>query len=171
MSAPSVLVMEGVDDYLRKHALEEARMYGHEVLGWLVGFSMKNEVYVLKAVKCTRYRRQSRIEAEADPTQESEVASRYPRNIGLVGQRDRPMAHPMVDRRKRLQEILDEIEPGWFVIRPTGPGDIVSLCILQKPSDHKEACDDIPQKWFEDGEDHLIRYKVREAISHAIVKS
>ena len=77
----------------------------------------------------------------------------------------------MVDRRKRLQGILDEIEPGWFVVRPTGPGDIVSLCILRKPSDHKEACDEIPQKWFEDGEDHLITQKVREAISNALVKS
>lgn len=85
MSIPSVSVKGSVADYIREHAHEEARKFGWEILGWLVGFSGDNEVYVLRGVKCTKYRRQSRIEAEADPSQESEVASKYPRNIGLVG--------------------------------------------------------------------------------------
>jgi hypothetical protein len=85
MTVPKVVVRAPVINDVRQHALDEARKYGHEVLGWLVGFFRQDEVYVLKAVRCTKYRRQSRIEAEADPGQESEIASRYLRDVGLVG--------------------------------------------------------------------------------------
>jgi hypothetical protein len=68
-----------------KESYNDARKYGHEVLGWLVGFFKDNEVYVLRSEKCTKYLRQSRIEAEAHPSQESEIASSYPRDIGIVG--------------------------------------------------------------------------------------
>jgi hypothetical protein len=85
MKPPSVYVKKHVIENLRKHAHEEARKYGHEVFGWLVGFFKEKQVYVLKAVKCTKYLRQSKVEAEADPSEESQVASLYPRNIGIVG--------------------------------------------------------------------------------------
>lgn len=68
-----------------EHALNGARENGYEVLGWLTGFSTEDTVYILDAVPCTRYRRQSRYSAEADPTQEAELASRFPRNVGIVG--------------------------------------------------------------------------------------
>jgi len=68
-----------------EHALEGARDRGYEIMGWLTGFSTKDTVYILDAVPCTRYKRQSRYSAEADPTQEAELASRFPRNVGIVG--------------------------------------------------------------------------------------
>jgi hypothetical protein len=85
MSPPLIVAREHVVENLRNHAHENARKYGHEVLGWLVGFFRENEVYVLESEKCTKYLRQSRIEAEAHPSQESELATSYPRDIGIVG--------------------------------------------------------------------------------------
>ncbi len=76
----------------------------------------------------------------------------------------------MVDRRQRLQEILDKIEPGWHVYRPWR-NDPNSLCIFQKSSENKEAHAEIPQKWFEDGEDDRIEQAVRNAIANAEVMS
>ena len=85
MGGPFVAVKKSVVEDVKKHAFQEARKHGHEIFGWLVGFFRNNEVYVVNQVKCTKYRKQSSVEAEADPALESEVASTYPRNMGLVG--------------------------------------------------------------------------------------
>lgn len=76
----------------------------------------------------------------------------------------------MVDRRDQLQEILDEIEKGWVVVKPVR-GDIADLCIFQKPDELKEARATIPQKWFDDGDDDQIKQAVRAALSNAVVQS
>jgi hypothetical protein len=68
-----------------EHALEGAREKGYEILGWLTGFSTEDTVYILDAVPCTKYKRQSRYAAEAHPTQEAKLASGFPRNVGIVG--------------------------------------------------------------------------------------
>ena len=68
-----------------QHALEVARDKGFEILGWLVGFFSEDTVYICDAVPCTRYKRQSRYSAESDPTEEALLASRFPRNVGIVG--------------------------------------------------------------------------------------
>ncbi|UCG69241.1 MAG: Mov34/MPN/PAD-1 family protein [Thermoplasmata archaeon] len=68
-----------------EHALSGAREHGYEVLGWLTGFSSDDTVYICDAVACTRYKKQSRYTAESDPTEEAELASRFPRNVGIVG--------------------------------------------------------------------------------------
>ena len=75
----------------------------------------------------------------------------------------------MVNRRERLQDFLNEIEPGWRVYRPW-KGDIDDRCVFQNREELKEACADIPQRLFEDGEDDQIRRLVRRAISSAVVK-
>jgi hypothetical protein len=54
MNHPVIVTKENVIEDVRKHAHDNARKYGHEVLGWLVGFFRENEVYVLKSEKCTK---------------------------------------------------------------------------------------------------------------------
>lgn len=68
-----------------EHALDGARKHGYEVLGWLTGFSTEDTVYICDAVPCTKYNRQSRYSAESDPSEEAKLASRFPRNVGIVG--------------------------------------------------------------------------------------
>lgn len=68
-----------------EHALDVARDKGFEVLGWLVGFFSEDTVYICDAVPCTRYKRQSRYGAESEPSEEAQLAARFPRNVGIVG--------------------------------------------------------------------------------------
>lgn len=81
----SVLIRENAIDSLLSHALRSAKAHGREVIGWLLGFFQEDGVCVSESVPCTRYVTQSRFGAEADPTEEAEVASTYPRNVGIVG--------------------------------------------------------------------------------------
>ncbi len=81
----SVLIREGAIDTLLSHALRSAKAHGKEVIGWLLGFFQEDGVCVSESVPCTRYVLQTRFGAEADPTEEAEVASTYPRNVGIVG--------------------------------------------------------------------------------------
>jgi hypothetical protein len=81
----SVIVREDAIDSLLSHALRSAKAHGKEVIGWLLGFFQEDGVVVSEAIPCTKYRRQARLGAEADPTQEAEVAGTYPRNVGIVG--------------------------------------------------------------------------------------
>lgn len=86
MAAQTNLVMKReLKQVIIEHALEGAREKGYEILGWLTGFSTEDTVYILDAVPCTKYKRQSRYTAEARPAQEAELASRFPRNVGIVG--------------------------------------------------------------------------------------
>jgi hypothetical protein len=68
-----------------QHALDVAREKGFEILGWLVGFFSEDTVYICDAVPCTKYKDQSRYSAESDPTEEAQLASKFPRNVGIVG--------------------------------------------------------------------------------------
>jgi hypothetical protein len=77
----------------------------------------------------------------------------------------------MVDRRKRLQEILDGIEKGWVVVEPTAQADESNWCLFQKPDERKEASAGVPRQWFDDGEDDRIMRTIRAALSNAVVKS
>jgi len=77
----------------------------------------------------------------------------------------------MVDRRERLQEILDEIEKGWVVVEPAAAADASNWCLFQKPDERKQASAGVPQQWFDDGEDDRIMRTVRAAVSNAVVKS
>ncbi|UCD91913.1 MAG: Mov34/MPN/PAD-1 family protein [Methanobacteriota archaeon] len=81
----SILIREGAIDSLLSHALRSAKAHGKEVIGWLMGFFQEDGVCVSESIPCTNYKFQSRVGAEADPTQEAEVASLYPRNVGIVG--------------------------------------------------------------------------------------
>ena len=67
------------------HASDVARLSRVEAIGWLLGFFLGDEPYVLDAVPATRYKHQSRYGAVADPTEEADIAVQYPRNVGIVG--------------------------------------------------------------------------------------
>ncbi|MEE9223856.1 MAG: hypothetical protein V3U51_03810 [Thermoplasmata archaeon] len=81
----SIIIREDAIDSLLSHALRSAKAHGKEVIGWLLGFFNEDGVCISESVPCTRYRKQARFGAEADPTLEAEVASTYPRNVGIVG--------------------------------------------------------------------------------------
>jgi len=84
MSGPAHIVRTAWRALLH-HAGDVARSSGREAIGWLLGFFVGDEPYVLDAHAATRYKHQSRYGAIADPAEEAEIALRYPRNIGIVG--------------------------------------------------------------------------------------
>ncbi|MFQ6106531.1 MAG: hypothetical protein ACE5QF_02940 [Thermoplasmata archaeon] len=80
-----VTLQRDVIALLLSHALKESRTKGQEVIGWLLGFLWRGEIFVCDAVPCTKYKKQTKFSAEADPLEEAELAGKYPRNIGIVG--------------------------------------------------------------------------------------
>ncbi len=56
----------------------------------------------------------------------------------------------MIDRKPKIQEIVDEIEPGWVAVRPV-KGSVDTRCVIQKPSEGRNEQVYLPQTWFEDG--------------------
>lgn len=67
------------------HANVVARDRRAEAIGWLLGYFSPDGVTVLDSVAVTRYVSQSRYGAQADPREELELATSYPRNVGIVG--------------------------------------------------------------------------------------
>lgn len=67
------------------HASEVARDRDAEAIGWLLGFFSPGAVTVLDSVGATRYKSQSRYGAEGDAREELELATSYPRAVGIVG--------------------------------------------------------------------------------------
>ena len=70
---------------LLAHANQVARDQRAEAIGWLLGYFSPGAVTVLDSSAATRYKFQSRYGAEADPRQELELATSYPRALGIVG--------------------------------------------------------------------------------------
>ena len=68
-----------------------------------------------------------------------------------------------IDRRTKIPEILDKIEPGWVVVEPV-KGELADRCVIQKPSEGREVRVYLPQKWFDDGEAGRIEAGIRWAI-------
>jgi hypothetical protein len=77
----------------------------------------------------------------------------------------------MLNKRKILQPILDEIEPDWVIVKPDPlhPGDRSSKCIFQsaKPKDYREAFVHIPDDLFQNEDLGVIERLVRNAIKNA----
>ena len=69
----------------------------------------------------------------------------------------------MIERRTKIQEILDEMEPGWVVVEPF-KGSVDDRCVIQKPSEGLEVELSLPQKWFDDEELARIKAEIRRAI-------
>jgi hypothetical protein len=67
------------------NANEVARARGSEAIGWLLGYFSPGAVTVLDSVGATRYKFQSRYGAQADPLEELQLATSYPRSVGIVG--------------------------------------------------------------------------------------
>ncbi len=84
MSGPAHIVRTAWRALLH-HAGDVARSSGREAIGWLLGFFVGDEPYVLDAHAATRYKQQNRYGAIADPAEEAEIVMRYPRNVGIVG--------------------------------------------------------------------------------------
>ena len=84
-----------------------------------------------------------------------------------------PMQHSLPDKRAILQPILDDIESGWTILRPSSLNhkDIEIGCIFQKPDVNKEARVRIPNTYFQDAKQrHNIKPLVELAIRNATVK-
>ena len=78
-----------------------------------------------------------------------------------------------LDKRSILQPILDGIEPGWEIVKPTktDPANIEWLCIFRKPSENKEARAEIDNTYFQDADpQHKIKPLVEDSIRNATVK-
>ncbi len=81
------------------------------------------------------------------------------------------MNDPLPDKRVILQPILDEIESGWTIVKPSSldPTDIEAECIFQKGD--KEARTEIHSTYFRDADQrHKIKPLVEFAIRNATVK-
>ncbi len=74
---------------------------------------------------------------------------------------------PLPDKRAILQPILDGIEPGWEIVKPTktDPVNIDALCIFRKPSENKEARAEIVNSYFQDADQ---QYKIKTLVETAI---
>jgi hypothetical protein len=71
-------------------------------------------------------------------------------------------------KRQILQRVLDTIEPGWQIKKPspTNPNDPELICIFQKPGEHKEADIPINISLFRQRRTDEIRELVELAIGH-----
>lgn len=74
-----------------------------------------------------------------------------------------------VNKREILEEILQEEEDLWIIIKPSrlNPSDPDELCVFQNPAAYKEAAIEIPMRWFQDQEVEMIKEAVREAMQRA----
>ncbi len=77
----------------------------------------------------------------------------------------------LVNKREVLQPMLDKIEPGWSIKKPSprDPCDVDHTCIFQRlqPGDYREATAAIPNEFFEMGKLADIEKLVKAAIEHA----
>lgn len=75
----------------------------------------------------------------------------------------------LINKRQILQPILDKIDPGWVIKKPSSinPCDVDYICIFQKPSEYKQAQADISTKLFEQDDLAAIERLVRESIQKA----
>ena len=77
---------------------------------------------------------------------------------------------PLPNKRDIVQPILDIIESGWIIVKPSplNPDDIERECIFQHPQSHREVKIGLESSLFlDDGQrDELIRL-VRRAISQS----
>ena len=72
----------------------------------------------------------------------------------------------MIDRRTKIQEILDKMEPDWVVVEPV-KGSLDTRCKLRKPNERRQVLVDLPLVWFEDGKWDRIETAIRGAIEAA----
>ena len=70
-----------------------------------------------------------------------------------------------IDRRTKLQEILDWGWPGWVAVGPA-KGDLTDRCVL-KNSSEGEVQLYLPQRWFDDERIDLIKAEIQKAARYA----
>ena len=77
----------------------------------------------------------------------------------------------LVNKREILQPMLDNIEPAWWIKKPSplDPCDVEYMCIFQHTGDYREATVDIKTELFTDGKLVEIERLVRVAIANAKV--
>jgi hypothetical protein len=81
------------------------------------------------------------------------------------------MAVDLINKRTILKSILEKVEPGWNLEKPSpaDPCDVDYKCIFQKSSEYKQAEVDIPNELFFDSAHAAIESLVRGAIKNAKV--
>ena len=105
------------------HANEVARARRSEAIGWLLGYFTPGAVSVLDAVGATRYKFQSRYGAQADAREELELATSYPRAVGIVGLYH---SHPFRDETKHAI-FHSETDDTTLKSRASGHADYLSV--------------------------------------------
>jgi hypothetical protein len=142
-----IVLVNAAKEKILKHAIEHAKEYGFEIVGWLVGFFENDDVYVMDAIPATQYISQSKYGAEASPVEEMNLAMSYPRKIGIVGlyhshpfredyleatmgKGDTPMFHSEIDdymlssraskKKSYLSIVTDGYAIGCFLYSPSG---------------------------------------------------
>lgn len=75
----------------------------------------------------------------------------------------------MVNKREILQSMLDKIEAGWWIKKPSplDPGDIEWRCTFQHHNGYRNVDVEIPTSLFEDGKLAEIERIVTAAIKTA----
>ncbi|HKZ48846.1 MAG TPA: hypothetical protein VJ397_08700 [Thermoplasmata archaeon] len=138
-----VVVQRSALKGLLAHAAAVAKASRAEALGWLLGFFTEDAVYVVESAGCTRYRSQTRYGAEAEPTEEAEIATRFPRQVGIVGlyhshpfrdEAQHAMFHSHTDdatlrsrasrRELYLSAVTDTREATFYVLRRGRPHEV-----------------------------------------------
>jgi len=81
-----------------------------------------------------------------------------------------PNRSQLPDKRAILKSIIDRIEPGWHIKKPSplNPTDIEHQVILQHPDTYKEVSVPLENSLFQDvGQRQKLEHLVREAIQKA----
>lgn len=75
----------------------------------------------------------------------------------------------VVNKRLILQPLLDKIEPGWIIKKPSqlNPCDVDYICIFQKPSEYKQVTVEISTKYFDKPDLVRIEKLLRDALKNA----
>lgn len=76
---------------------------------------------------------------------------------------------PIINKRVILQPILDKIEPGWLIVKPSElePCDVETLCILQHMAGRRHTDAGIHNHLYAEGKLQAIEARLRTAISGA----
>jgi hypothetical protein len=70
-------------------------------------------------------------------------------------------------KREILQPILDDIEPGWTIFKPSADNDVETACIFQHIHDYRQAEVEIPNEYLSTNDFEEIERLVKWAIANA----
>ncbi|MHA1728675.1 MAG: Mov34/MPN/PAD-1 family protein [Promethearchaeota archaeon] len=79
---PEIYIIPWINEFIKSHA----RSAPKEIYGWLVGFESPSEdISVITAISCERYKIQHYTGAAPDPLEIQEISSSIPQGLGIIG--------------------------------------------------------------------------------------